>query len=59
MLPVVPVGKFPPFLVADVGADPWKYGNQGWLANSDALKQALFGPISGPPRNSAQVGMPG
>jgi hypothetical protein len=59
MLPVVPVGKFPPFLVADIGADPWKYGNQGWLANSDALKQALFGPISGPPRNSAQIGMPG
>jgi phospholipid/cholesterol/gamma-HCH transport system substrate-binding protein len=59
MLPVVPVGKFPPFLVADIGANPWKYGNQGWLANSDALKQALFGPISGPPRNSAQIGMPG
>lgn len=59
LLPVVPVGKFPPFLVADVGANPWKYGNQGVLLNSDALKQALFGPISGPPRNSAQIGMPG
>lgn len=59
MLPLVPNGKRPPFLVADVGANPWKYGNQGWLANSDALKQALFGPISGPPRNSAQIGMPG
>jgi phospholipid/cholesterol/gamma-HCH transport system substrate-binding protein len=59
MMPLLPNGKFPPFLVADVGANPWKYGNQGILLNSDALKQALFGPISGPPRNSAQIGMPG
>jgi ABC-type transporter Mla subunit MlaD len=59
MLPAVPLGKVPPFLVADVGANPWKYGNQGVLLNSDALKQALFGPIGGPPRNSAQIGMPG
>jgi virulence factor Mce-like protein len=59
MLPTVPNGKFPPFLVADVGANPWKYGNQGLLLNSDGLKQALFGPIPGPPRNSAQIGMPG
>ncbi len=59
MMPLLPTGKFPPFLVADVGANPWKYGNQGVLLNSDALKQALFGPISGPPRNSAQIGMPG
>jgi hypothetical protein len=46
-------------LVADVGANPWRYGNQGILLNADALKQALFGPIQGPPRNSAQIGMPG
>jgi phospholipid/cholesterol/gamma-HCH transport system substrate-binding protein len=59
LLPIVPVNKFPPFMVADVGANPWKYGNQGVLANSDALKQALFGPVDGPPRNGAQVGMPG
>ncbi len=59
MMPLLPIGKFPPFLVADIGANPWKYGNQGVLLNSDALKQALFGPISGPPRNSAQIGMPG
>ncbi|MDP9166765.1 MAG: MCE family protein, partial [Actinomycetota bacterium] len=59
MMPLLPNGKFPPFLVADVGANPWKYGNQGILLNSDALKQALFGPISGPPRNSAQIGQPG
>jgi virulence factor Mce-like protein len=59
MLPRVPNNKRPPFLVTDVGANPWKYGNQGVLLNSDALKQALFGPIQGPPRNSAQIGMPG
>jgi phospholipid/cholesterol/gamma-HCH transport system substrate-binding protein len=58
-LPVVGTNVRPPFLVADVGANPWAYGNQGVLLNSDALKEALFGPIDGPPRNSAQIGMPG
>ena len=58
-LPNVPFEYVPPMLVADVGANPWRYGNQGILLNSDALKQALFGPIDGPPRNSAQIGMPG
>ncbi|MCP9273331.1 MCE family protein [Mycolicibacterium arenosum] len=58
-LPLVPNNFRPPFLVADVGANPWAYGNQGILLNSDALKEALFGPIDGPPRNSAQIGMPG
>jgi phospholipid/cholesterol/gamma-HCH transport system substrate-binding protein len=58
-LPVVPSNFRPPFLVTDVGANPWAYGNQGWLANSDGLKQALFGPIDGPPRNTSQIGMPG
>ena len=37
----------PPFLVADTGANPFKYGNQGILLNSDGLKQWLFGPIDG------------
>ncbi|BBY28580.1 MCE family protein [Mycolicibacterium sediminis] len=59
MLPLVPNNKRPPFLVADVGANPWSYGNQGVLLNSDGLKRALFGDIDGPPRNSAQTGMPG
>ena len=36
-----------------------EYGNQGILLNSDGLKQLLFGPIDGPPRNTAQIGMPG
>ena len=36
-----------------------RYGNQGILLNSDGLKQFLFGPIDGPPRNTIQIGMPG
>ncbi|WP_233147973.1 MCE family protein [Mycobacterium sp. IS-836] len=58
-LPVVPPNTAPPFVVADVGANPWQYGNQGILLNSDGLKQLLYGPIDGPPRNSAQIGQPG
>lgn len=58
-LPNVPPESRPPFVVADVGANPAQYGNQGILLNSDGLKQFLFGPIDGPPRNSAQVGQPG
>jgi phospholipid/cholesterol/gamma-HCH transport system substrate-binding protein len=48
-----------PFIVADVGSNPNRYGNQGILLNSEGLKNWLFGPIDGPPRNSAQIGMPG
>lgn len=58
-LPRLPYEARPPYVVADVGTNPGEYGNQGILLNSDALKQWLFGPISGPPRNSAQIGMPG
>lgn len=58
-LPQVPYGKAPPFVIADTGANPWKYGNTGIVLNSDLLKQILFGPIDGPPRNSAQIGQPG
>jgi phospholipid/cholesterol/gamma-HCH transport system substrate-binding protein len=58
-LPSVPFAARPPYLVTDVGFNPWQYGNQGILLNSDALKQWLFGPIDGPPRNSAQIGQPG
>ena len=48
-----------PFIVADVGSNPNRYGNQGILLDSEGLKNWLFGPIDGPPRNSAQIGMPG
>jgi phospholipid/cholesterol/gamma-HCH transport system substrate-binding protein len=58
-LPNVPPEFRPPYLVADTGTNPFKYGNQGILLNSDGLKQWLFGPIPGPPRNSAMTGMPG
>ena len=58
-LPNLPFEARPPFLVADTGSNPWKYGNQGILLNSDALKQFLYGPIDGPPRNTAQIGQPG
>jgi virulence factor Mce-like protein len=57
-LPVA-FNTFPPFDVTDVGANPWEYNTQGILPNSDALKQFLFGPIDGPPRNTAQIGQPG
>ncbi|MDZ7886706.1 MAG: MCE family protein [Mycobacterium sp.] len=59
-LPDVPYQKVPPFVVTDVGANPWKYNNPGIVLNSDGLKQILFGgPKDGPPRNSAQIGQPG
>lgn len=58
-LPVVPFDKAPPFVVADVGSNPMLYGNQQLLWNSDALKQMLYGPIAGPPRNTMQIGQPG
>ena len=58
-LPAVPPEFRAPFIVADVGSNPNKYGNQGILLNSEGLKNWLFGPIDGPPRNSAQIGMPG
>ena len=31
----------------------------GILLNSEGLKNWLFGPLDGPPRNTAQIGMPG
>ena len=58
-LPKVPFETSPPFVVSDIGANPAQYGNQGILLNSDGLKQALFGPLDGPPRNTAQIGQPG
>lgn len=58
-LPEVAYEQRPPYVVTDINANQAQYGNQGILLNSDALKQALFGPISGPPRNSAQIGQPG
>ena len=58
-LPNVGYEVRPPYVVTDIGANQAQYGNQGILLNSDGLKQALFGPLDGPPRNTAQVGQPG
>lgn len=49
----------PPYVVTDTGVNPFKRGNQGLVLNSDGLKQLLFGPLDGPPRNTAQIGQPG
>ncbi|OBJ56681.1 MCE-family protein [Mycobacterium sp. 1423905.2] len=58
-LPEVPFNVAPKYLVTDTGANPWAYGNPHVLINSDALKQLLYGPIDGPPRNTMQIGQPG
>jgi virulence factor Mce-like protein len=58
-LPKLPFNTSPPQLITDIGADPVGYGNPQLLLNSDLLKQLLYGPIQGPPRNSAQIGEPG
>lgn len=58
-LPKVGFEKHPPFVVTDVNANPAQYGNRGIVLNSDGLKQLLFGPIDGPPRNTPQIGQPG
>jgi virulence factor Mce-like protein len=58
-LPYIGFGNKSKYLVTDVGSNPWQYGNQGILLNSDGLKQLLFGPLDGPPRNTAQIGQPG
>ena len=58
-LPKIPFNTSPKQLISDIGADPVGYGNPQLLINSDLLKQLLYGPIAGPPRNSAQIGQPG
>lgn len=58
-LPEVGFGHRPPYLVTDIDANQAQYGNQGILLNSNRLKQMLYGPIDGPPRNTPQLGQPG
>ncbi|MCT7660577.1 MCE family protein [Mycobacterium deserti] len=58
-LPELPPEYVPPMIVGDVGSNPSQYGNAGILLNSEGLKNWLFGPLDGPPRNTAQIGMPG
>lgn len=58
-LPKIPFNTSPPQLIADIGANPVGYGNPQLMLNFDVLKQLLYGPIAGPPRNPAQIGQPG
>jgi phospholipid/cholesterol/gamma-HCH transport system substrate-binding protein len=58
-LPKLPFNTSPPQLITDIGADPVGYGNPQLLLNFDGLKQLLYGPIAGPPRNPAQIGQQG
>jgi phospholipid/cholesterol/gamma-HCH transport system substrate-binding protein len=58
-LPALPFNTSPPQLITDIGADPVNYGNPQVLLNFDGLKQLLYGPIAGPPRNPAQIGQQG
>jgi hypothetical protein len=58
-LPALPFNTNPPQLITDIGADPVGYGNPQLLLNFDVLKELLYGPIAGPPRNPAQIGQQG
>jgi phospholipid/cholesterol/gamma-HCH transport system substrate-binding protein len=58
-LPHLPFNTPAKWVLTDDGTNPQQYGNPGIMANSDAIKQLLYGPIAGPPRNTAQIGMPG
>jgi hypothetical protein len=58
-LPELPPNFIPPQIIGDIGTNPAQYGNAGILLNSEGLKNWLFGPLDGPPRNTPQIGMPG
>src|ERR1700739_4369581 len=59
VLPHGPMNRHAPWGVTDDGANPEQYGNPGIMANSDAINPLPYAPIAGPPRNTAQNGMPG
>ncbi len=58
-LPKIPFNSKAKVLIADAGSNPVAYGNPQLLLNFDGLKQLLYGPIDGPPRNPVQVGQQG
>jgi virulence factor Mce-like protein len=58
-LPKIPFNSKAKVVVADTGSNPVQYGNPQLLLNFDGLKQLLYGPIDGPPRNPQQVGQQG
>ena len=57
-LPNVPMDVAPPYVVADVGANPGAYGNQQLLINSDALKHCCLGPSPGRRETPRRSGNP-
>jgi phospholipid/cholesterol/gamma-HCH transport system substrate-binding protein len=58
-MPKLPFNSKAKVLIADTGSNPVVYGNPNLMLNFDGLKQLLYGPIDGPPRNPAQVGQQG
>lgn len=60
-LPTMPFEGVPPYVVADTGTNPWRRTYPGIVLNSDLIKQIMFPDTetAGPPRNTAQIGMPG
>ena len=58
-LPHRPFNSTTKVLISDTGSNPVVYGNPQLLLNFDGLKQLLYGPIDGPPRNPIQVGQQG
>lgn len=59
--PNMPFEGVPPYVVADTGTNPWRRTYPGIVLNSDLIKQIMFPDTetAGPPRNTAQIGMPG
>lgn len=58
-LPNLPFEGVPPYVVADTGTNPWRRTYPGIVLNAEAIKNIMFGPIDGPPRNTYQIGQPG
>ena len=57
-LPQLPFNTSPPqLIVTDIGANPVAVRKPSSCCSTPiGLKQLLYGPIAGPPRNSAQIG---
>ncbi|WP_242656973.1 MCE family protein [Mycobacterium lehmannii] len=60
-LPKLPFETVAPYVVADTGTNPWRRTYPGIVLNADIIKQIMFPDTetAGPPRNTAQIGMPG
>lgn len=58
-VPNMPFEGVAPYVVADTGTNPWRRTYPGIVLNAEAIKNIMFGPIDGPPRNTYQIGQPG